>query len=82
MKFTLKDYQQADYLVLATASGLVKKTRLTEYDSPRSGGVIAIRPDGQSPFIAEEQVIAGNVATADGTKALIDAGADAVEAQA
>ena len=26
-----------------------------------SGGVIAIRPDGQSPFIAEEQVIAGNV---------------------
>ncbi len=40
---TLKDYQQADYLVLATASGLVKKTRLTEYDSPRSGGVIAIR---------------------------------------
>ncbi len=40
---TLKDYQQADYLVLATASGLVKKTRLGEYDSPRSGGVIAIR---------------------------------------
>ena len=40
---TLKDYQQADYLALATASGLVKKTRLSEYDSPRSGGVIAIR---------------------------------------
>ncbi|MFT3944066.1 MAG: DNA gyrase subunit A [Ancrocorticia sp.] len=40
---TLKDYQQADYLALATASGLVKKTRLSEYDSPRTGGVIAIR---------------------------------------
>ncbi len=40
---TLKDYQQADYLVLATAGGLVKKTRLTEYDSARTGGVIAIR---------------------------------------
>ena len=40
---TLKDYQQADYLVLATAGGLVKKTRLSEYDSPRTGGVIAIR---------------------------------------
>ena len=40
---TLKNYQQADYLVLATAGGLVKKTRLTEYDSARTGGVIAIR---------------------------------------
>ncbi|MFV0427423.1 MAG: DNA gyrase subunit A [Beutenbergiaceae bacterium] len=38
----LKDYQQADFLVLATARGLVKKTRLTEYDSPRTGGLIAI----------------------------------------
>lgn len=38
----LKDYQQAEHLVLATKRGLVKKTRLTEYDSNRSGGVIAI----------------------------------------
>ena len=38
----LRDYEQAEYLVLATARGLVKKTRLTEYDSNRSGGVIAI----------------------------------------
>ncbi len=38
----LRDYQQAEYLVLATKRGLVKKTRLTEYDSNRSGGVIAI----------------------------------------
>ncbi|MBO3095112.1 DNA gyrase subunit A [Cellulomonas dongxiuzhuiae] len=38
----LKDYEQAEYLVLATKRGLVKKTRLTEYDSNRSGGVIAI----------------------------------------
>ncbi|MFT4245814.1 MAG: DNA gyrase subunit A [Micrococcaceae bacterium] len=38
----LKDYQQAPYLVLATKRGLVKKTKLEEYDSPRSGGVIAI----------------------------------------
>lgn len=40
---TLKDYNQADYLVLATADGLVKKTRLSEYDSPRTGGLIAIK---------------------------------------
>ncbi|MCR6492810.1 DNA gyrase subunit A [Cellulomonas sp. P24] len=38
----LRDYDQAEYLVLATRGGLVKKTRLTEYDSNRSGGVIAI----------------------------------------
>ncbi|TMR92636.1 DNA gyrase subunit A [Nonomuraea basaltis] len=38
----LRDYHVAPYLVLATRSGLVKKTRLSEYDSPRSGGLIAI----------------------------------------
>ncbi|MCG2802639.1 MAG: DNA gyrase subunit A [Cellulomonas sp.] len=38
----LRDYEQAEYLVLATKRGLVKKTRLAEYDSNRSGGVIAV----------------------------------------
>ena len=38
----VRDYEQADYLVLATKHGYVKKTRLTEYDSNRSGGVIAM----------------------------------------
>ena len=38
----LQDYDQADFLVLATRRGLVKKTRLGEYNSNRSGGVIAI----------------------------------------
>ncbi|MEH0111280.1 DNA gyrase subunit A [Tersicoccus sp. MR15.9] len=38
----LKDYQQAPYLMLATRKGLVKKTRLADYDSTRSAGVIAI----------------------------------------
>ena len=38
----LRDYLVAPYLVLATRSGLVKKTRLSEYDSPRTGGLIAI----------------------------------------
>ncbi len=38
----LRDYDAAEYLVLATRRGLVKKTRLTEYDSARSGGLIAI----------------------------------------
>ncbi|MFD6091019.1 DNA gyrase subunit A [Oerskovia sp. NPDC060338] len=38
----LRDYDAAEYLVLATRRGLVKKTRLAEYNSPRSGGLIAI----------------------------------------
>ncbi len=38
----VRDYEQAPYLVLATKHGLVKKTRLTEYDSNRAGGVIAV----------------------------------------
>ncbi len=38
----LRDYEVAPSLVLATKGGLVKKTRLTEYDSPRAGGIIAI----------------------------------------
>ncbi len=38
----LRDYEQSPYLVLATRRGMVKKTRLVEYDSTRSGGVIAI----------------------------------------
>ncbi len=41
--YAIKDYEVAPYLVLATKHGLVKKTRLSEYDSPRSGGLIAIK---------------------------------------
>lgn len=39
---TIENYQTAPYLVLATRQGLAKKTELTEYDSNRSGGLIAI----------------------------------------
>jgi DNA gyrase subunit A len=38
----IRDYEQAPYLVLATRHGLVKKTRLADYNSPRQAGVIAI----------------------------------------
>jgi DNA gyrase subunit A len=38
----IPDYQAAKYLVLATRRGLVKKTPLTEYDTNRTGGIIAI----------------------------------------
>jgi DNA gyrase subunit A len=39
---SFKDYNAAPFLVLATKGGLVKKTPLIEYDSPRTGGLIAI----------------------------------------
>ena len=38
----LRNYERAPYLVLATRQGMVKKTRLTDFDSTRSGGIIAI----------------------------------------
>ncbi|CAM5437165.1 DNA gyrase subunit A [Leifsonia shinshuensis] len=39
----IRDYQAAKYLVLATRDGLIKKTALEEYDTNRSGGIIAIK---------------------------------------
>ncbi|MDQ1743916.1 MAG: gyrase subunit [Pseudonocardiales bacterium] len=39
---TIKNYEVAPYLVLATKAGLVKKTKLTDFDSNRSGGIVAI----------------------------------------
>jgi DNA gyrase subunit A len=38
----IRDYEAAKYLVLATRGGLLKKTALVEYDTNRSGGIIAI----------------------------------------
>lgn len=38
----LKSYEDAPYLVLATKNGLIKKTRLSDYDTNRTAGVIAI----------------------------------------
>ena len=55
----VRDYEQAPYLVLATKHGLVKKTRLTEYDSNRAGGVIAVAfRDDDDELIGAELVSA------------------------
>jgi len=54
----IRDYAVATYLVLATRSGLVKKTRLTEYDTNRQGGVIAIKLRGQDEADGDEVVSA------------------------
>ena len=52
----LRDYQVAPYLVLATKSGLVKKSRLSDFDSPRSGGIIAINLREDDEVIAARLV--------------------------
>ena len=52
----LRDYAVAPYLVLATRLGLVKKTRLGDYDSPRSGGLIAVNLRDDDELIAARLV--------------------------
>ncbi|QNA91237.1 MULTISPECIES: DNA gyrase subunit A [unclassified Microbacterium] len=48
----IRDYKVADYLVLATREGLVKKTRLDNYDTNRQGGVIAIRLNDEDELVS------------------------------
>jgi DNA gyrase subunit A len=52
----LKDYQQSPYLVLATKRGLVKKTRLEDYDTNRSAGVIAINLRDEDELVSAQLV--------------------------
>ncbi|KFJ05857.1 DNA gyrase, A subunit [Bifidobacterium thermophilum] len=55
---SIPNYEVAKYLVLATRSGKVKKTSLAEYDSPRQGGLIAVRlaTDPESGEPADELI--------------------------
>ena len=52
----LRDYQQAEFLVLATRGGMVKKTKLDEYDSNRTGGLIAINLRDDDELISAQLV--------------------------
>ncbi|WP_448065255.1 DNA gyrase C-terminal beta-propeller domain-containing protein, partial [Escherichia coli] len=54
----IRDYAVATYLTLATRGGLVKKTRLSEYDTNRQGGVIAIKLRGADEEDGDELVSA------------------------
>ena len=68
----LRDYQVAPYLVLATKAGLVKKSRLSEYDSPRAGGLIAIN------LREDDEVIGASLVSPDEDVLLISKGAQAI----
>jgi DNA gyrase subunit A len=52
----LRNYEVAPYLVLGTKQGMVKKTALTDFDSPRSGGIIAINLREDDELIAARLV--------------------------
>jgi DNA gyrase subunit A len=72
----LPDYSVAPYLVLATSSGLVKKTALTDFDSPRSGGIIAIN------LREDDEVIAARLVSADQDLLLVSNHAQAIRFRA
>ncbi len=69
---TLRDYTVAPYLVLATRSGLVKKSRLSEYDSARAGGLIAIN------LREDDEVIGAALVSPDEDLLLVSKGAQAI----
>ncbi|WP_394279083.1 DNA gyrase C-terminal beta-propeller domain-containing protein, partial [Microbacterium sp.] len=54
----IRDYATAEYLVLATRDGKIKKTPLREYDTNRQGGIIAIKLRGQDEENGDELVSA------------------------
>src|SRR5260221_1678025 len=72
----LTDYSVAPYLVLATSGGLVKKSHLTDFDSPRSGGIIAIN------LREDDEVIAARLVSADDDLLLISKHAQAIRFRA
>ena len=69
----LRDYSLAPYLVLATKSGLVKKSRLTDFDSPRSGGIIAIN------LREDDEVIAARLVSPEDDLLLVSKQAQAIK---
>ena len=68
----IPDYSVAPYLVIATRSGLVKKSLLTDYDSPRSGGIIAIN------LREDDEVIAASLVSAEDDLLLVSRKAQAI----
>ena len=68
----IKDYQVAPYLVLATRNGLVKKSRLADFDSNRSGGLIGIN------LRDEDELVGAVLCAAEDDLLLISAGGQSI----
>ena len=72
----IKDYQVAPYLVLATKSGLVKKSRLTDFDSNRAGGLIGIN------LRDEDELVGAVMCAAEDDLLLVSGGGQSIRFQA
>jgi len=68
----IPDYSVAPYLVIATRSGLVKKSLLTDYDSARAGGIIAIN------LREDDEVIAASLVSPEDDLLLVSRRAQAI----
>ncbi|HZM74408.1 MAG TPA: intein-containing DNA gyrase subunit A [Candidatus Limnocylindrales bacterium] len=68
----IQNYEVAPYLVLATKNGLVKKTALAEFDSNRSGGIIAIN------LRDEDELVGAALISADDDLLLVSKRAQAI----
>jgi DNA gyrase subunit A len=68
----IKDYGVAPYLVLATKSGLVKKSRLSDFDSNRAGGLIGIN------LRDDDELVGAVLCSAEDDLLLVSAGAQSI----
>ena len=50
----ISSYEDAPYLVLATRNGLVKKSKLVDFDSNRSGGIAAVNLRGEDELVGAQ----------------------------
>jgi len=72
----ISNYDEAPYLVLATKNGLVKKSRLTEFDSNRSGGLIAIN------LRDDDELVGAVLCSAEDDLLLVSAGGQSIRFKA
>lgn len=68
----IKDYEVAPYLVLATKSGLVKKSKLSDFDSNRAGGLIGIN------LREDDELVGAVLCAAEDDLLLVSAGAQSI----
>ena len=73
----IRNYTDKPYLLLATKRGLVKKTELTAYDSPRQAGLIAINFRDE-----DDELIGADVCSADDDVLLVSRKGQAIRFQA
>ncbi len=50
----VREFSEDRYLVMATRKGVIKKSVLSAYSHPRTGGIIAIRLDGKDGLVGVE----------------------------